>query len=227
MSFDVNDLWASLNNHRCCQRSAEDNDLWTLLCDKKGFKSLDFACGVYSDRYVVIDVGRGGRNIENDGDDESDEGFAFLVGNQVRYATMYDVVTKSHITLPNPLSFQSCRGVVLNGHFYVIKYRHGMYRIRLNKPKHWEHLVIDNNLFVDDLQSTVAVGNHMFFIEAGSFIHRYTPFINKHTTMKPNINARPRLEFATAVVDTEIFIIGGDNSECTVNNVDVFDVITN
>lgn len=74
----------------------------TILNRCEEFKLVDFPCGVYKDRYIVIAGGCRGKRMLS--------------------ATMYDTTPHSHLALPDLPYFCRYTGVVLNDYFYVNYY---------------------------------------------------------------------------------------------------------
>lgn len=195
-----------------------------MLSDDEIFKRVDFAYGVYKDRYVVISGGYRGRNI-------------------LQSAAMYDVYTQNYLALPDLPYSGACVGVVLNDFFYVARRYDGIHRLCLSRPSKWELINNDMDFCIDEM---VTDGTHIFFIVQGNTVYGYDPCTNQlHessltsmnkiltsmrqilTSSGQNLDSPPRDYFATAVVDHKIFVIGGQTIRGFVkSDMDVYDIST-
>ena len=174
---------------------------WVTLNTDDIFVRSCFSCGVHDNRYIIA---AGGINQKS----------RWLLSS----AAMYNTKTSSRIDLPDLPFSGGCCGTILHGYFYVVRnVTFPIYRICLSTLLKWE--VIDDDIRIS-ATAIVTDGNHLFIFNLGHQMYRFDPYINELVEMPLLVN--PRGNFATAVVNNKIYVIGGQFTR----SVEVFDINT-
>ena len=189
--------------------SSINDEQWNVVCEDEIFKRTSFGCDVYQDRYIVIAGGR--RKF-------------------VRFPStiMYDVATKSCITLPDLPHACGYHGVVLNGYFYVVTSELSdlvLHRICLSRRMKWEFVVERKGYYC--IAGMISDGNHIFLMDYNEGMISFDPTNNELIPVNNNTDPIRRWHLSTALVGSKIYIIGGrpmDRSE--IKNLTVFDIET-
>ena len=146
---------------------------------------------------------------------------------------MYDIVTNSHIALPDSPFAGSCHGMIQNGYFYAIvnDYSRILYRISLSRPTQWESLI---ELEGTKIYKMLTDGNHLYFIDLYIDIKVFDPDTMRVTTLQeqPFWPVRDLSNMSTLLIDKKIYILQPCNNRefdsvvDPANNMLIFDIAT-
>lgn len=193
-----------------------DGKSWNTLSDNALFKRTDFAIAAHQDRYVIIAGGQGER------------------GEEMRSVVMYDLYFNTHTVLPELPKRYDCesKGVITNGHFYVVCNGGLMFRLDLSMRSKWEqvHRLL---LFKIEYVYATLVKDQLIYIfgddgRRGSGITNKNMVYNTKTNGCSTIPPSPEYcyDFASAMVGDNIYIIGGKGRKGFSSSVFVFNTIS-
>lgn len=177
------------------------------------FKRRYFACTIYNDRYILIAGGGAGYNHDY---------------KTLRSVVMYDMCTHTYESLPDLPFADWCHGAVLNGYFYIVRFHPDqIYRLNLfERFQQWEPVVGTTNIIASEAVLSDNENNQLFLFDFHQDIVCYNPAQKQYKYIPPAPTQRD--SFATAIIGTKIFLIGGFQHDTgdALSSVDVFDIST-
>lgn len=207
---------ASQTNSISSSSGKSDRESWRSLSDNSLFKRTDFAIAAHQDRYVIIAGGQGER------------------GEELQSVVMYDTHSKSHTILPEiPKRYDcECKGVITNGHFYVVCNGGLMFRLDLSMRSKWEQVHRLLSFKIEYVYETL-VQDHLIYIlgddgRRGSGITNKNMVYNTKTNGCATISPMPEYcyDFASAMVGDDIYVIGGKRRTGFSSSVFIFNTIS-
>ena len=181
---------------------------WKRISDNQLFRRSGFACGIYNDRFILM---AGGFHRQ-----------------RLLSAFVYDTYSHTCCQLPDLPSditaLGGCKGAVVNGYFYVDTMEK-IYRISLSTRSKWE-LVYFHKIQRLVRHSVVSEEKDLLLFNEHGLLILYDTKVNECVHM-PQMATR-RYAYAFAVVDENIFMIGGfgGHHQRYLSSVEVFNIPT-
>lgn len=204
---------------------------WITLSNDKIFQRDEFACATYQDRYILLAGGY--RNHDDDDDNDDNNEYAFALRSSIKY----DMHTHTHESLPDLPFSGRCEGAIIKDHFYVTEHSDVIHRLDLqNNSGVWETFSINEGFQRLEVGAVVSDENHLFMI-----LNKTESVIcDEHSNKKNKINGTAifnsvvrelslptlSIKYATAMVQNQIFVMGGYFYNSALSLVHVFNTVT-